>query len=66
MINRYFAPCRYCGGTVHPDTGTVEKVGEYWLTAHVPCVEAQLKNVLALPAEPSPQKPRRATPSRRS
>lgn len=43
MVNRYFAPCRYCGGTVQPDAGTLEKVGQTWLTAHIPCVEAQLR-----------------------
>ncbi len=39
MINRYLAPCRYCGGTVPPDSGTVEKVGQSWRAAHLPCAE---------------------------
>jgi hypothetical protein len=39
MINRYLAPCRYCGGTVPPDSGTVEKVGQSWQAAHLPCAE---------------------------
>lgn len=39
MINRYPAPCRYCGGTVQPDSGTVDKVGQLWRAAHLPCAE---------------------------
>ncbi len=37
MINRYPAPCRYCGGTVQSESGTVEMVGKLWRAAHVKC-----------------------------
>ena len=42
MINRYLAPCRYCGGTVPPDSGTMEKIGQSWMAAHVACAQAKV------------------------
>lgn len=39
MINRYLAPCSYCGGIVQPDSGMVERVGQSWRTAHVECAK---------------------------
>lgn len=47
MFNRYPAPCRYCGGTIPPESGMVEKVGESWQAAHLACVEANRNEVAA-------------------
>ena len=38
MVNRYPAPCRFCGGTIPADSGTVERVGQTWLAAHHACM----------------------------
>lgn len=46
MLNRYPASCRYCGGTIAPECGMVEKVGQVWQAAHPACVEAH-RNALA-------------------
>lgn len=46
MLNRYPASCRYCGGTIPPECGSVEKVGHVWRAAHPACVEAN-RNALA-------------------
>jgi hypothetical protein len=47
MLNRYPASCRYCGGTIPPECGTVEKVGQVWKAAHPACVEAHRKELAA-------------------
>ena len=60
MINRYLVPCRYCGGTVQPDAGTVEKVGQFWLGAHVSCA-LENQHRLTLLATSSQTVPRRRT-----
>lgn len=46
MLNRYPASCRYCGGTIAPECGTVVKVGQVWQAAHPACIEAN-RNELA-------------------
>jgi len=37
MTNRYPGKCIKCGQTVHPNTGTCEKVGGKWVTTHTEC-----------------------------
>lgn len=59
MINRYLVPCRYCGGTVEPDSGTVEQVGQLWLGAHVSCAD-QNRCKISLFTGDAPPQPRRS------
>jgi hypothetical protein len=54
MINRYPAPCRYCGGTVQPESGTVDKVGQLWRAAHLPCAEMHRTEAPAAMAQIKP------------
>jgi hypothetical protein len=37
MTNRYPGKCTKCGQTVHPETGTCEKVGGKWVVSHTTC-----------------------------
>ncbi len=55
MINRYLVPCRYCGGTVQPDSGTVEQVGQSWLGAHVSCADQNRSKTLLFVEDSLPQ-----------
>lgn len=48
MLNRYPASCRYCGGTIAPECGTVEKVGQVWQAAHPACIEANRHALAAI------------------
>jgi hypothetical protein len=41
MTNRYPGKCTKCGQTVHPETGTCEKVGGKWVTTHTTCPQAE-------------------------
>lgn len=65
MFNLYPEPCRYCGGTIPPERGTVEKVGESWRAAHLSCAESKRREIAALgwDAATLPKEPRKISPS---
>ena len=48
MNNPYLAPCRYCGGTVAPESGTVERVGQSFQAAHLACLSQRQNQFLSL------------------
>ena len=61
MVNRYPAPCRYCGGTIPPDGGTVERVGQSWLAAHSACAIAPRRELVELQAAAFKSTPQRSS-----
>lgn len=54
MINHYLVPCRFCGGTVQPNSGTVEQVGQSWRGAHLFCAEENRRSLMMLMGAANP------------
>ena len=38
-VNKYAAPCAYCGARVPPNGGSLWKEGRRWLVAHLDCAD---------------------------
>ena len=45
MVNKYPGRCRYCGGNVPAQGGTLKRAGKVWLVAHLDCSKAKAPRV---------------------
>ncbi len=46
MVNKFPAACRYCGGTVPANGGSLMRVGRAWAVAHLACEKAKAPRVV--------------------